>query len=212
MAFKPNYSEKRKLPRFTSADKGLESALNLLAAAIESITVPDINVSGGNIAWTNESVTITPPAPRIAPAGDTTLDPWEPTFTPSNVAGQWKVKFNLGTINGVVPTNWNDIHDLGNVDDIFKFVILTIITSSGAVSSCTISIAASAPATPDPVEEDSPPTSFTVVLGVVGANKAHMIWKTNLNAVGAVVFVTSISPAVGGEPFVRWWRWNVSAA
>lgn len=140
----------------------------------------------------------------------TTKKPWEPTFytegTPETPV--YKVRFNLGTANNVIATNWNTAHTLGMADGVWHFVVLTITSTSGKVSSCTISITATAPLS-DEVSKDVPPTSIKIVLGAVGRTSGQMIEFDNFSLYAVEVFRESKSaPAVGAETFSRWWRWS----
>jgi len=140
-------------------------------------------------------------------------DPWQPSFFQEGTDPSitYKCRFNLGTVNGVAATNWNDEFTLPS-DDSSKFVVLTVTTSSGEVTGVVISLETSPPADDD-LAKDTPPVEFQILLGAIGKTSAQMIVRTNITAVGAEVFRESkVAPAVGAEPFSRWWRWNTSAA
>lgn len=135
--------------------------------------------------------------------------PWEPSFFTegSGVSLVYKCRFNLGTVNNVPAGNWNDAFTLPS-DDSLKFVVITVTTESGKVTGVTLSLATAAP-TEDSVAKDTPPVEFKVVLGAVGKQTGKMVVTTNLDMVAAEVFrETKTAPAVGGEPFSRWWRWT----
>lgn len=133
--------------------------------------------------------------------------PWEPIFTTGETEGQWLVQFSIGNVNNVVPSNWDEIHDLGVIEDKFKWVLLTVTTVGGIVTGCVISIA-DTPPQEDEVNEGTPPASHVIVLGVVGNSRKYMMYSTNLNMIAYVVFVTTRQAEPGQEPFSRWWRWN----
>jgi hypothetical protein len=142
---------------------------------------------------------------RGAGGGDSGYIPWKPRFFKDDET--FKCNFNLGTINNVAASNWNDDFTLPS-DDSAKFVVLTVTAESGKVTSVVISLDSSAPAT-DTVTKDAPPASFKILLGAVGKSSGQMIIATNLDKVGVEVFrETRSAPAVGGEAFHRWWRWN----
>ena len=123
----------------------------------------------------------------------------------------YKCRINLGTVNNVPATNWNAEHTLSMGEGSYHFVVLTITTASGQVTGLSISIDSTAPET-DTIAKGTPPVSHKIVLGAVGRTEAKMIETTNLNLVGTVVFLESKSaPAVGAEPYDRWWRWNHNA-
>lgn len=134
--------------------------------------------------------------------------PWQPNFR--TVDGIEIVTFNLGSVNGIIATNWDDEIPLNPADT--KFVVLNISgeANTGAVTALTIDLEDSFPAPDNPVE-GTLPASFKVVLGVVKNKTARMLITYNLIAQGAVTFTKSIAaPGEGEEPFVRYWRWQVT--
>lgn len=138
------------------------------------------------------------------------LDPWEPTFFTegSEETLVYKCRFNLGTVNQVVATNWNDAFTLSMDEGDYHFVVLTITAASGKVTGVSISIDATPP-TEDSISSDTPPVSFQIVLGAIGRTEAKMIVNENLQVAAVEVFrETKTAPAVGAEPFSRWWRWE----
>lgn len=144
--------------------------------------------------------------------GSTTLDPWQPSFFTegSGESLTYKVRFHLGTLNGVAATNWNDAHTLSMGEDEYHFVVLTVTTSSGKVTGLAISVDSTAPSE-DSLAKNTPPTTFKVILHAIGRTEAKTILRHNLTANAAEVFREGKSaPAVGAEPFERWWRWNLS--
>lgn len=139
--------------------------------------------------------------------GGSDLAPWQPIFRESG--GTYYATINLGTINGVAATNWNTEHTLSMGPSSYYFIVATVTTSSGKVTAVSLSIDASAPSE-DSIAKNAPPTTFYVVLGAIGETTAKMIHVLNLNAEAAEVFREGKSaPAVGAEPFERWWRWNL---
>lgn len=137
-------------------------------------------------------------------------DPWQPRFftegTPESPI--YKCRFNLGTINNVPATNWNDAFTLTMAEDEYYFAVVTVASSSGQVTGLTLSVESTAPATDD-IAKGTPPTSHQIVLGALGRTTAKMIETTNLNVAATVVFLESkAAPAEGAEPYDRWWRWN----
>lgn len=144
-------------------------------------------------------------------AAATASDAWKPSFFTegSGESLTYKVRFNLGTINGVPAANWNAAHTLAMAEDAFHFVVATVTTASGKVTNVTLSVDASAPSE-DSLAKNTPPTTFKVILHAIGRSEAKTIIRANLNATAAEVFREGKSaPAVGAEPFERWWRWNI---
>lgn len=145
---------------------------------------------------------------QIRFSGGSLYTPWNPSFftTGTDPSIVYKCRFNLGTVNNVVPSNWNDDFTLPS-DDSLKFVVITVSSESGKITNVAISLDTASP-TEDSIAKDIPPTEFKIVLGVVGKNSGKMIISTNLDMVASEIFKeTKTTPAVGGEPFSRWWRW-----
>jgi len=141
---------------------------------------------------------------------DSTLNPWQPVFSQTGTAPSitYTCRFNLGTLNNIPATNWNSEFTLSMAEGSYYFVVLTVTTSSGQVTGLTLSVDATAPATDD-IAKSTPPVTHKIVLGAIGRTEAKMIETTNLNATASVVFLESkAAPAVGAEPYDRWWRWN----
>lgn len=175
-----------------------------LLAAIERRTP---GIAGGGINHFFGGTVITPPR-KAKRGGSSTYVPWRPSFftegTPE--APVYKCRFNLGTVNNVPAGNWNDKFTLPS-DDSLKFVVITVTTESGKVTGVTISLDTAAP-TEDSIAKDTPPVEFKVVLGAVGKQTGKMIVAVNLDMIAQEVFrETKTAPAVGGEPYSRWWRW-----
>jgi hypothetical protein len=175
-----------------------------LLAAIERRTP---GIAGGGINHFFGGTVITPPR-KAKRGGSSTYVPWRPSFftegTPE--APVYKCRFNLGTVNNVPAGNWNDKFTLPS-DDSLKFVVITVTTESGKVTGVTISLDTAAP-TEDSIAKDTPPVEFKIVLGAVGKQTGKMIVNVNLDMIAQEVFrETKTAPAVGGEPYSRWWRW-----
>jgi hypothetical protein len=145
---------------------------------------------------------------QIRFSGGSSYTPWNPSFftTGTYPSIVYKCRFNLGTVNNVVSTNWNDNFTLPS-DNSLKFVVITVSSESGKITNVAISLDTASP-TEDSIAKDIPPTEFKIVLGVVGKNYGKMIISTNLDMIASEIFKeTKTAPAVGGEPFSRWWRW-----
>lgn len=142
--------------------------------------------------------------------GGSAYTPWKPVFFTEGTDPSitYKCRFNLGTVNNVPATNWNDAFTLPS-DDSVKFVVLTVASASGKVTGVTISLETAAP-TEDTIAKNTPPVSHQIVLGAIGKTSAKMIIATNITLLASEVFrSTETAPAAGAEPFSRWWRWSV---
>jgi len=132
--------------------------------------------------------------------------PWKPAFSFTEPS-TYTVRFNLGTINNVAPSNWDEDHTLA-ADDTKHWVILEVTTTNGKVTGLEIVVQDTA-LTDDYVNKDTPPPLHKIVLGVIGKSSGFMIENTNFNAVAVEVYresKTATSP--GDEPFSRYWRWQ----
>lgn len=136
--------------------------------------------------------------------------PWEPNFFTAGTTTTpiYKCRFNLGTVNDVPASNWNDEHVLSMAADAFSFVVLTITTGSGKVTTVNLSVDTAAPVE-DSIASGTPPVTFKIVLGAIGRSTAKMIVNKNIELSATEVFRESkTAPATGQEPFTRWWRWG----
>jgi hypothetical protein len=209
MAITPTTQNNLKLPVYQCADKGLESALNTLARAIEAIRIPDVRLptGAGTMEWDGKSVLIRPSERKTM----SRLAPWSPVFEASSTPNSSLVSFRLGTINGVVPSNWSVKHPLTTLQpDEFKYVILTVTTESGAVTGATISLDTD-PVTEEVIAKSIPPTQFKVVLGVLWQGGFAMTVDYNLQALATVSFTENRIPVGAGEsPTDNWYVWQIT--
>lgn len=132
--------------------------------------------------------------------------PWDPTFT--EAGGVHYVSFALGLVNQVAAVNWDTPLTIGAADT--KWPVLNVTASNGVITGCTLALDASPPAA-DTVQENTPPASFKIVLGVIDSLSACMTLTENLEASAIEVFRKSrTAPGSGEEPFTRIWRWKVN--
>jgi hypothetical protein len=131
-------------------------------------------------------------------------DPWTPFITLSNSTG--KVRFLPGTINGVIPSNWNNELSF-SVSDQKKYIILNFTAVNGKLNGASLSVSSSEP-DPNNVEENKVATSGQFLLGVISGARAYMLIRNNLLAYGNMVYTKgkTVSNA-GGEPFDRYYQW-----
>lgn len=161
---------------------------------------------------TEVKITLTPD-PVKAVGGVATPNPWQPEFIidTKTVPTSYKVKFNLGTVNNVPATNWDEEHKLSSIESKVDFVILTVTTNSGKVSGVVISVDENPP-DEDEISKDVPPLSFKVVLGAITNSTSKMIVTDNIQAAAQEVFRQGkSSPTKGSESFTRWWRWQLTS-
>lgn len=133
--------------------------------------------------------------------------PWAATFT--NVAAQDYVTFSLGLLNQTAAGNWNTPLALGPTDTVWP--VLDVTASNGIITGYDIALDVTPPAA-DTVQDDTPPDSFKIVLGVIDSLSACMAVSQHLEASAIEVFRKSRTPpTIGEEPFTRVWRWKVNA-
>lgn len=166
-------------------------------------------------AWANETRTAiqqlearmpTANVGRGRNGGGSRCIPWRPVFT--KVSSVNYVTFSLGLLNQVAAGNWDTPLSIGATET--KWPVLNVTASNGLITGVTIALDA-APPSADTVQENTPPDSFKIVLGVIDSLSACMAVAENLEAVATEVFRKSRgSPGTGEEPFTRIWRWKVS--
>jgi len=117
------YSRKNKLgrvPRFTSTDKGLEEALNTLGAAINGISIPEVQLINGTQEWRGNSVLLRaerqpPKAAPDLPRGlivTSTKPPYCPTPPSPPAEGLVRYWVTLGTCNHTPLKNYTEFFDI----------------------------------------------------------------------------------------------------
>jgi hypothetical protein len=132
--------------------------------------------------------------------------PWKPVFT--NVDGQDFVRFELGLLNQLAAGNWNTPLEIGATETVWP--VLDVTASNGIITGFDLALDTATP-TADTVQEDTPPDSFKIVLGVIDSLSPCMAVTQNLEASAIELFRKSKTPvSVGEEPFTRVWRWKVN--
>lgn len=208
MAVVPTFKNNSKLPVYECADKGLQQALNTLARAIESLSIPDVRLTSGagTMEWNGSDVLLRP----STPVTNQSRPPWSPVYH-SDENGESQVSFSAGTINNVIASNWNAKFSLNITEpEQYKFVVLTVTSASGIVTNATLSLE-STPVTTDFVSKGVPPTMFKYTLGVFWLSGYQMLVDHNLQASGEVVFTESRTAITPGDiGYDNWYRWHVT--
>lgn len=115
-----------------------------------------------------------------------------------------------GTINGVLPTNFDDTFSLA-ASGVY-YLVLNVTASDGEIASATLSFDGSPPAG-IPTLQGQPPTAFAYLLGVV----VDLVWyrtigNGSLAAAGSEVFrVSKTSPSPGTLPYDIYYTWVITA-
>ena len=164
----------------------------------------NITVRDGLIVRNRESsVELAQRKKKVRRVSNAPVNPWQPVF--SVVGGVNKVRINLGSVNGLIATNWDTLHTIAA--DVTYFVVLNVSGADGLITGFTISLD-STPPSDDNVTEGVLSATFKVTLGVIKDLKGEMVVDYNLISQGQVAFILPIpAPTEGGEPFVRFWRW-----
>ena len=140
------------------------------------------------------------------PAEPAPYIPWKPVFfIDQNDVEKFRV--NIGTINGILPSNWNATFTTPTSS--VEFLLLTLTTASGEITGATLSLNASAPSTEN-ITIDTPPTSHEFVIAAIGNRTHSPVWTGNLFATTVEAYRASkTGTGVGDEPFSRYWRWQI---
>lgn len=189
MAF--STGQKIKIPRFSSTDKSLEEALNLLGKAIESIHVPDVKLLGGTMEWSGNAVLMRPDpvrpgtgsaAPVIPPLTIVSSRPaYIPEPTTPVAEGYARYYVTWGFADNKLPTNWNDYFDVDLSGDTRYFELKVYLNPSGynITSSCEIVEDTTSGDNPDWEENGDRPSHLFVPLGMVFIDSGAAIIYNN---------------------------------
>lgn len=131
-----------------------------------------------------------------------------PKYSPFEVKeiSDGDVFINLGTLNGIAPTNTKVSVGTGT-----EFLYLNVTCSATGVESLTLESDTSAP---DGLEftEDNIPSDFKYLIAIVGSNKLqHQIVNTNLFAEPVIAYEEpKESLQIGEYPNKVYWVWKVT--
>lgn len=206
----PTFKNTTKLPVYDCPDKGLANALNTLARAIEQLTIPDVRLPAGDgtMEWNGGDVLLRP-ARKV---DNSNIKPWTPIFSATE-DNQPQVTFAAGTINNVIPSNWNQVFNLGVLaPNTYKYIVLVVETVSGQLTGATLELK-DITASQDQITKSIPPTGFEYPLGVIWSNGHQMLVTENLHAYGEIVFEENRSTLVAGDRGQdSWYRWRVESS
>jgi hypothetical protein len=124
-----------------------------------------------------------------------------------NEDDEYVVTVRPGTINNVIPTNW-DIEET-IIEDELNYVVLQVEATANKIISCTIALEQSPPtAEPDPIKWGLP-EEFDVLLGFVRNSQVWQIINTNLSFNAAKRITTDREgPQIGELPYDNWYVWQ----
>lgn len=125
----------------------------------------------------------------------------------------WKIRFNPGTIDGMVATNWDDWLDVTVSNDPdnpeISYIKAKVKSIGFQISSWEIVIEP----TPDIVNDitaDAPPTEFTILLGILADTECKMEWNGNLIAKSLLIRREGLNASPGEYPYRHWYQWGWS--
>jgi hypothetical protein len=200
MPFSPSHLTKPKLPKFQSPDKGLEDALNMLARAIESIEIPDIRLTNGNMAWSGRNLLLTPDFTPVKQQ-DTRIPPLtivgtRPAYIPEPATptptGSRRFWITWGSINNRILTNWDQAITVPTGSNGTKFIVLKVDlapTDSELVTSATWEMwnSSTEKTSPNWVANGNRPSHYYIMLGSIIVNNGAV---NITNGAGGSIVVT----------------------
>lgn len=133
-----------------------------------------------------------------------------PKYHPFEVTqiGESSAFINLGTINGIAPSNFEVTIGGGT-----EFLYLDVSCSSTGVNSMSLNAKGTAP---DGIEfsENNLPSSFEYLIAIISGRKLqHQIANSNLSALPQVAYEQpKANPSVGEYPNDVYWTWVISRA
>lgn len=142
--------------------------------------------------------------------GSPTVEPFDVSFdTP--MSGTVNASFSPGTVNGLLPSNYNTPINI-NVTGTY-YAVISLTASGGQITGAVLSLPTAAPAA-IPVNMGQPPLSFDFLIGIIVDSVWYRtIGSGSLTAAGKEVFRTSkTSPAPGTLPYDIWYSWLMGNA
>lgn len=120
-----------------------------------------------------------------------------------------KATFRAGTVNNVLPTNYLTGVTVPTTGT--RYLILTVTTSSGQATSAVFSASSTAPTAIAPAA-GIPPSTFTVLIGVLIDGTAVKVWGDgNIQALPVESFrVDKATPVAGALPYTIYYTWELS--
>ena len=151
-------------------------------------------------------------SPQVSGGGGSTRHPFKitsiaQTDDDGNLTGSYIVKINIGTINNVLPSNW-DIEQTIDGSTLY-YVILSVNAAAQRITSATFSISGSPPSgDPVPVKW-SLPSTFQVLIGMVKESQVFQSVFNNLSFTGSKRLTTDrANPQIGQLPYDNWYTWQ----
>lgn len=137
------------------------------------------------------------------------LVPFEVTLADIG-GGDLEAVVNPGTVNNILATNWLTPFTISAAGT--HYLVADVVTADAEVTSHTLAMDASAPPGIPPTM-GLPPTSFSVLIGVIIAGVWHRtLGPGSITATPVEAYrTTKVSPAPGTLPYDVWYSWAVSS-
>lgn len=132
---------------------------------------------------------------------------WEPQVIQegSNIF----IKINPGTVNGILPVNWQTRHSVKQND--INYIKLKVTSSSGFINSVTVETSTVKDDSEQQPSANLPPSIFKILIGIFYRGDYYMIYDRPI-AVAPIVLYTTPKPAdFGSEPYIKFYIWQVTS-
>lgn len=144
--------------------------LNKMVAAIRSLEIqPGTNV---RVSRTPGGTTLKASIPRPKGAAGATTGPWNLLLSPSTNPLNTDATILPGTLNGILPSNWNHVFTISKTGIFYAKAVIT--TDGKNISGVEIAIDGSAP-TAQEAQEFAIETNIEYLFGVIADGVAHRV-------------------------------------
>ena len=164
----------------------------------------DLGFKGGKGGGGGAAAVCIPFKPTVRDVTDYAADP--------DADPEWKVRFALGTINGVVNTSWNDEIPISQLQyEGLLYVYINVVFSNQVVSAVTYELSLTLSAVNiDPVATAALPTNLRILAGTISKGEACMLFSDNLIVAPYVRFKEAIlNPEPGSLQYKLWYAYLV---
>lgn len=153
------------------------------------------------------------------PISDLTLDggsgtaavtshPFKITSTPNE--NGYTITVAAGTINGVLPTNWNISESISQ--DQLKYCVLNVSASSNRITNCSLSLDSSPPTSEMQPVKWGLPSTFQVLIGLIYNSQTYNTIITSISYQAIKRITTEKQTIEVGEiPYDNWYVWQLVA-
>lgn len=117
------------------------------------------------------------------------------------------LKLNPGTVNGILPINWQTRHTV-KPDDI-NYIKLKVTSSTGNINSVTIEVSPSKDDSEQQASVNLPPSIFKILIGIYFKGNYYMIYDRPIAAAPIVLYTKTKNADFGAEPYSKYYIWQV---